>query len=181
MAESNALPAVLDGLNDARHAAVDTPLEPWGTQPVRRGPNRWFDAASGRMTTRDQTPDDAREPGDASQLRHELRSRLRRAFVLIDQYWLLCRLDSERHRLEALVQALISETRGCFDTAAMLRADISLAALVNVDHAQCVGELEALARTLRGGSALSALELMHALDSVVVHCAVMDCEQRDTP
>jgi len=142
---------------------------------MRRGPG-WLDEMTEPAATPDQPvrADLGLQGGD--QLRREFRSQLRRIFVLVDQYLLLCRLDSERYRLEALMRDLLVEVRDCFVTAAMLRAD---SAQLNPEHERCVRELEEFLLTLRGSCPPATLDMIHALDSVVVHCFILDAERRE--
>ena len=105
-----------------------------------------------------------------------LRTQLFGIFRLVERFLLLTRLDVERYRLHALVQDLHTQVGDCF---ALAQACIPAAAALRADLEQCLQELGELLESLRDGVPLTRLELVHALDGVVVHCVVLDLEQQE--
>jgi hypothetical protein len=104
-----------------------------------------------------------------------LRSHLSAVFGLIDRFLRLSRLESERHRLDGLVQQLVVELKACFVLAAKGAGTDRL----RPGHQQCLLDLDELLQTLRLQIPMSTRELAHALDDVVIQCLVLDSEQRD--
>jgi len=101
-------------------------------------------------------------------------------FMLVDHYILLCRFDSDPSRLEPVVEDLITLAARCFSSAAHVVSDFTLK--LHTDHERCLRDLKVFLGSLRGGCPVSQQEISHAMDDVVVFCALLDAEwgQRTT-
>ena len=108
--------------------------------------------------------------------RRQLRFRLRRVFLLIEQYILIARREAERHRLASLVQELIADANSCFVKASLIQMGCRLP---SPDQERCIADLEDFLRALGGQPAPCATTVMHGLDSLVVQCVLLDADQRD--
>jgi hypothetical protein len=104
-----------------------------------------------------------------------LRMRLRGVFVRVDAYLRLCRLGAQRRRLDPLVDALMVDLRECFGLGALLHADDRMLA---AQRERCLRDLERFLAALRSDTPPAQLEIVHALDDVVVHCVGLDSGRR---
>lgn len=102
---------------------------------------------------------------------------LRRLFLRIDRYLLLSRIDSELHRLESLVQSMLIDAQECFALAARLDAAAD-APLPSPDQQDCIVELQVFMRELQSGRPLPPIDVLHALDGLLVQCVVLDSRLR---
>jgi hypothetical protein len=115
---------------------------------------------------------------DSTDESSRLLNQIRGVLMLVDQYLLLCRLASQRYRLEPLVRDVIVQTTSCF-TIADLAAEGGTAKL-HSDHARCLLDLESFAQSLCSDPSLSYQEIEHAMDSVLVSCLLLDAEWRQS-
>lgn len=110
-------------------------------------------------------------------LRRQIRGQLRRIFLLVDEFFLLGKFGSGRRRMELLVQDLIARARDFFVFAAALHPEFDA---VSPEHERCVDDLEDFLHLLRSEAGPTMLETLHAMDSLIVHCVLLDAAQSDT-
>jgi hypothetical protein len=102
--------------------------------------------------------------------------RIRIVLAEVDRFRDLASRRGEVPALDALAQEIVHDATACFIEATILRGDD---VAMNPDHAACLADLRDFAAALRGAEPPSQTDLMHALDSLIVHCAVLDAERRD--
>jgi hypothetical protein len=100
-----------------------------------------------------------------------LLNEIEEVLTLVDRYLLLCRLDSKRWRLEALVWDLTLRVSSFSSLAD--HANPASSVSINREHALCLSDLISFAESLHSDPPLSDQEIAHALDGVVVFCVLL--------
>lgn len=180
MGQPPALPVFFDGMIERQTGAEAKPLAPrlprWDAVWGRLGPDEASQShALGRTGVAAHRTGAGGSVG-REDLRRQIRSQLRRIFLLVDEFFLLGKFGSGRRRLDSLMQDVIGHARDCFFFAAALHSDIGV---VSPEHEQCVMDLEDFVRVLRSDAGPGVLETLHAMDSLIVQCVLLDAEQSD--
>lgn len=133
-------------------------------------------AGRGRRSTLERPAPPHDEPTSrVTELRQQLRNQLR-AIVAKINHFQGYRYECDRPALDELVASVVDDMRACFSTAAALRVT---GVAITASHARCLNDLENFLCGLRAEPALSSLELAHAMDDLLVHCVMLDAEQRE--
>lgn len=103
-------------------------------------------------------------------------SSIQRVFVVVDRFRDLAARGAEARLLAPLIDELAADAAECFVGCAMQSAQ---AVALDPDHVRCLADLRDLAPAVAGRNPPPRDELLHALDSLIVHCAVLDADQRD--
>lgn len=104
--------------------------------------------------------------GSPSQTRASLvEARIRRTFVLLNEYREALESKADLHWLGILLHAVNQDAARTFDEAAQLRPE---SPEFSAERVRCFADLEQLLRTLRGPHPPSDYELAHAMDALIV-------------
>jgi hypothetical protein len=112
--------------------------------------------------------------GDA--LVRRLGAHIRQVLARVGRFRELVVRQTAIELLAPVVHELANGATECFLEAALLRTD---GQVMNPDHALCLGALRDLVQTLRGPNPPPHEELMHSLDCLIMHFAVLDADRRD--
>ena len=115
----------------------------------------------------------ASQSASGDELTRQIRLRLRQLLLLVNEFLARCKSGLELRRLTPLVKSIGDEAADLFVLGVLLRGERGLMSPV---HKLCVSDLSRFSLALHRNRPLGKLEVVHAMDDLIVQCVLLDTE-----